>query len=145
MTQHELTVRSSQPEENGETGLQAKSGLAVATEWTIPRHRIAQRLLTASTNVDDVQQRHQRALHQLPSAAAFDRLCELNVIEQARHVCETTVVQDAWARGAALVVHGWIYGLRDGRLHDLGFAAARPHEVELVYQRAVGGTLVPVE
>jgi carbonic anhydrase len=96
-------------------------------------------------HVDDVRQRHQRSLHHLPSDAAFDRLCELNVVEQARHVCETTVVQDAWARGAALVVHGWIYGLRDGRLRDVGFAAARPDEVEPAYRRAVVGTLVPVE
>src|SRR5437588_7654560 len=96
-------------------------------------------------HVDDVRQRHHRSLHQLPSDAAFDRLCELNVVEQARHVCETTVVQDAWARGAALVVHGWIYGLRDGRLRDLGFAAARPDEVDPAYRRAVVGTLVPVE
>jgi carbonic anhydrase len=50
-----------------------------------------------------------------------DRLCELNVLEQASHVCETTVVQDAWARGQAVNVHAWIYGLKDGRLHDLGF------------------------
>jgi carbonic anhydrase len=96
-------------------------------------------------HVDDVRQRHHRSLHQLPSDAAFDRLCELNVVEQARHVCETTVVQDAWARGAALAVHGWIYGLRDGRLRDLGFAAARPDEVEPAYRRAVDGMLVPVE
>ena len=53
--------------------------------------------------------------------ARVDRLCELNVIEQARHVCETTVVQDAWERGQVVKVHAWIYGLRDGRLSDLGF------------------------
>ena len=45
-----------------------------------------------------------------------DRLCELNVIEQVLHVCQTTIVQDAWHRGQPLRVHGWIYGLRDGRL-----------------------------
>jgi carbonic anhydrase len=50
-----------------------------------------------------------------------DRLCELNVVDQARHVCETTVIQDAWQRGQDVRVHGWIYGLSDGRLRDLGF------------------------
>ena len=50
----------------------------------------------------------------------LDRLCELNVMEQSRHVCRTTIVQDAWARGQSLTVHGWVYGLQDGLLHDLG-------------------------
>jgi carbonic anhydrase len=58
-----------------------------------------------------------------------DRLCELNVIEQAVHVCRTTVVQDAWARQQALVVHGWIYGLEDGLLRDLGFEVASAKEL----------------
>jgi carbonic anhydrase len=49
-----------------------------------------------------------------------ERLCELNVIEQVVHVCDTTVVREAWARGQVLAVHGWIYGLRDGLLKDLG-------------------------
>jgi carbonic anhydrase len=49
----------------------------------------------------------------------WDRLCELNVIEQVSNMCNTTVVRDAWAAGQALSVHGWIYGLKDGLLHDL--------------------------
>src|SRR5512142_733562 len=53
-------------------------------------------------HVDDVRQRHADALAALPPDRALDRLCELNVIEQARHVCETTVVQDAWARGQSV-------------------------------------------
>ena len=69
--------------------------------------------------------------------AAFDRLCELNVIEQARHVCETTVVQDAWAADT-MAVHGWIYGLKDGRLHDLRFLATGPADMGPAYDRAIG-------
>ena len=53
------------------------------------------------------------------SGARERRLCELNVIEQVRHVCEATVVQDAWAAGRPLSVHGWIYGVEDGLLRDL--------------------------
>ncbi len=49
-----------------------------------------------------------------------DRLCELNVLEQVSNVCETTIVRDAWARAQPLTVHGWVYTLRDGRVHDLG-------------------------
>jgi len=88
-------------------------------------------------HVEDVRQRHEGELRALAPAAAIDRLCELNVIEQARHVCETTVVQDAWARGQSLTIHGWIYGLHDGRLHDVGFAASRQEEVQEVHARSV--------
>ena len=52
-------------------------------------------------------------------AARWERLCELNVIEQVRHVTQTTIVRDAWSRGRDLIVHGWIYRLSDGRLKDL--------------------------
>jgi carbonic anhydrase len=56
-----------------------------------------------------------------PAAEArHDRLCELNVLEQVANVCQTYVVQDAWARGQGLTVHGWIYGLKDGLVRDLG-------------------------
>jgi carbonic anhydrase len=90
-------------------------------------------------HVGDVYRRHARTLATIPGEAAFDRLCELNVIEQARHVCETTIVRDAWARGAQLAIHGWIYGLRDGLLRDLTFRVARPEDLAAVYDRAVAG------
>ncbi len=66
----------------------------------------------------------------------IDRLCELNVIEQVANVCRTTIVQDAWARGQPVEVHGWIYGVGDGMLRDLGFCAASPAEFETVYRIA---------
>jgi carbonic anhydrase len=59
-------------------------------------------------------------------AARVDRLCELNVIDQARHVAETTIVRDAWRRGQPLAVHGWIYALKDGLLRDLECTMAGP-------------------
>jgi carbonic anhydrase len=90
-------------------------------------------------HVDDVRHRHERALTALPVERAIDRLCELNVVEQARHVCETTIVQDAWARGRPLAVHGWIYGLGDGRLHDVGFSAERPEQIADAYRDAIAG------
>ena len=77
------------------------------------------------------------SLSLLTTENAFDRLCELNVIEQARHVCETTAVRDAWARGRNVTVHGLIYGLKDGRLSDLGFVANDPQDVETAYLRSV--------
>ena len=53
------------------------------------------------------------------------RLCELNVIEQVRHVAKTSIVRDTWSRGGELIVHGWIYGLSDGKLRDLGVSVER--------------------
>ena len=90
-------------------------------------------------HVEDVKRRHDRELVVLPPDRAIDRLCELNVIEQARHVCETTIVQDAWARGNPVAVHGWIYGLSDGRLRELGFVATRPDDVTRTYASALAG------
>jgi carbonic anhydrase len=73
-------------------------------------------------HVQDVRMRHAASIDALADTEArARRLCELNVIEQALHVCETTVVQDAWARGQQLTVHGWIYDLHDGLLRDLQF------------------------
>jgi len=88
-------------------------------------------------HVEDVKRRHEKALSALDSERAIDRLCELNVIEQARHVCETTVVHDAWARGRDVAVHGWIYGLHDGLVRPLGFTARCVDDVERVYRAAL--------
>ncbi|HZE12928.1 MAG TPA: carbonate dehydratase [Chthoniobacterales bacterium] len=71
-------------------------------------------------HVQDVHEKHEKAVNDLPETQALDRLCELNVIEQVSNVCRTTIVQDAWARGQELAVHGWIYGLHGGLLRDLG-------------------------
>ncbi|HVZ21518.1 MAG TPA: carbonate dehydratase, partial [Vicinamibacterales bacterium] len=71
-------------------------------------------------HVQDVRDRHWAAVDGAgDEQARVDRLCELNVVEQVRHVCATTIVQDAWRRGQTLQVHGWIYALRDGLLRDL--------------------------
>ena len=72
-------------------------------------------------HVTDVGEKHAAELAALADdERRFDRLCELNVAEQVVHVCETTIVEDAWARGQDLTAHGLIYGLEDGLLRDLG-------------------------
>lgn len=72
-------------------------------------------------HVQDVHQKHGRYLgDSLPTQEQHDRLCELNVIEQVANVCRTTIVQDAWDSGQQLTIHGWIYGLKQGLLADLG-------------------------
>jgi carbonic anhydrase len=89
-------------------------------------------------HVDDVRQRHQQALAEIADEVERgNRLSELNVIEQVVNVCRTTVVQDAWSRGQQLAVHGWVYGLDDGLLRDLGFGVTEVDEVESAYQMAV--------
>jgi carbonic anhydrase len=72
-------------------------------------------------HVQDVRAKHRAQLDAQPDEAQrHSRLCELNVIEQVVNVSQTTVVRDAWARGQALAVHGWIYDIRDGLLQDVG-------------------------
>ena len=71
------------------------------------------------------------------------RLGELNVIEQAVHVCRTTIVQDAWRRGQPLTVHGWIYGVADGLLRDLGISVTALDELPSIYERAMGEGRTP--
>jgi carbonic anhydrase len=87
--------------------------------------------------VQDVRERHAEWLATVDETHRADALGELNVIEQARHVCETTVVRDAWARGQELVVHGWFYGLQNGLLEDLRFTVTRLDEVETKYAQAI--------
>ena len=89
-------------------------------------------------HVQDVRDRHHDVLAALRTdEERVDRLCELNVVEQVRDVCHTTVVQDAWRRGQAIAVHGWIYGLRDGLLRDLCCTATCADEVSVAYAQAI--------
>jgi carbonic anhydrase len=90
-------------------------------------------------HVQDVRFAHRELVDALSDPAAqADRLCELNVLEQAANVSETTIVQDAWARGQTLAVHGWIYGLEDGLLRDLGFAVRAAQDVASAMEIAIG-------
>jgi carbonic anhydrase len=72
-------------------------------------------------HVQDVRAKYHSELAAIESdATRHGRLCELNVVEQVVNVANTTIVRDAWARGQALAVHGWVYDIRDGLLRDLG-------------------------
>ena len=80
-------------------------------------------------HVQDVRNHHLDWLMSLPAPQRVDALCELNVLEQARNACQTTIVQDAWARGQEIVIHGWVYGLHNGLLEDLKLTAGSADEV----------------
>lgn len=72
-------------------------------------------------HVQDVKRQHEEELSALATEAErHRRLCELNVMQQVENVARSTAVGEAWSRGQALAVHGWIYGLEDGLLRDLG-------------------------
>lgn len=88
-------------------------------------------------HVEDVRQKHESRLNSYPPGERVDRLCELNVVEQVVNVSQTTIVRDAWQRGQHLSVHGWIYGLQDGLLRDLGATMTQSEDVAAGYQEAM--------
>ena len=88
-------------------------------------------------HVQDVRDKHLADLRALPEEAQQARLCELNVLEQAANICQTQVVKDAWQRGQPLTVHGWIYGLQDGLVRDLGLTVRRSEDLLPRYNAAL--------
>jgi carbonic anhydrase len=88
-------------------------------------------------HVQDVHHKHQALVDALPAGDRHARLCELNVLEQVVNVAQTTVVQDAWQRGQKLTIHGWIYGLKDGLMHDLGITVDCPEDLATRYDAAL--------
>ena len=89
-------------------------------------------------HVADVAQKHAPLLAEAGlESLRHARLCELNVIEQVANVCQTTIVQDAWARGQALSVHGWVYSLLDGRVRELGMDVDRAEDLAPALETAV--------
>lgn len=85
--------------------------------------------------IREVHAEHRHELEAIPEERArLDRLTELNVTRQVRNVASDVFVQDAWARGQSLAVHGWVYSLADGLVNDLNVGIAGLQD----YQRAVG-------
>ena len=87
-------------------------------------------------HVQDVRLRHRERLNHLPQAQLEDVMCEMNVIEQVGNVALSNVMQDAWGRGQQVAVHGWIYGVSDGLVKDLGVTMSGTHEVVDVFRKA---------
>ncbi|WP_374665965.1 carbonate dehydratase [Ramlibacter sp.] len=88
-------------------------------------------------HIQDVRLRHRKRIEHLPEAQQEDVLCEVNVIEQVGNVALSTVMQDAWARGQQVTIHGWVYGLKDGLLKDLQVSMSHPGEVVDVFRNAL--------
>jgi carbonic anhydrase len=87
-------------------------------------------------HIQDVRDRHRPLLDAIPEHARHDALVELNVIEQVANVAQSTVLLDAWARGQAVTLHGWVYGIHDGLLKDLHMTVNSPDALEALYQFA---------
>lgn len=86
-------------------------------------------------NIKDVYHRHQADVDGIDGVEPRrDRMCELNVEEQVENVCATTIVQNAWQRGQALAVHGWVYGIKDGLLKDLGLTVSSTDQLQKIYR-----------
>lgn len=85
-------------------------------------------------NIKDVYHHYESMFTGLNADEASDLLCELNVREQVSNLCHTTIVQDAWKRGQALSVHGLIYSIRDGILHDLQVNISGMEEIPRIYR-----------
>jgi carbonic anhydrase len=90
-------------------------------------------------HIQDVRDRHREVLEVLPEHGRAAALCELNVIEQVVNVAQSTVLQDAWARGQDVTLHGWVYGLSDGLLHDLHMTITADSDLDALYREAVSG------
>ena len=88
-------------------------------------------------HVHDVRLRHRKRLDHLDPLEQENILCEMNVIEQVGNIALSTVIQDAWARGQEVAVHGWVYGLKDGLLKDLHVTMHRPETVVEVFASAI--------
>ena len=86
-------------------------------------------------HIKDVAVRHAIELDGYPDARLkAARLVELNSIEQARNVCSTSVVQEAWAKNQPLTVHAWVYGISDGLIRDLQFRVSNPDDLDPAYR-----------
>ncbi|HEY4255432.1 MAG TPA: carbonate dehydratase [Chlamydiales bacterium] len=86
-------------------------------------------------NIRDVSARFKEELDKIPDQKErYDRLVELNVMQQVLNVCHTTIVQGAWTRGQPLWIHGWVYDIATGTLKDLDCCVSSIDQVEEVYR-----------
>ncbi len=83
---------------------------------------------------DTYERNRQELLSIAGEETRMNRLCELSVLAQVWQVARTTVVQEAWAQGQKLTVHGWIYGLTDGLIQDLGLRVDKLSQVDPLFR-----------
>ena len=87
--------------------------------------------------IGTLRQKHKQKIEAAGKDFGTDVLCEINVIEQVHNVCNTSILQQAWRRGQDVAVHGWIYGIHDGHLNDLGVTISSADEIEPLVDAAI--------
>ena len=92
-------------------------------------------------HIRDLWYKHSSLLGELPPEKRFDKLCEINVIEQVYNLGHSTVMQSAWKRGQKVNIHGWVYGIQDGYLRDLGVSSASREILEQRYRHGIANLL----
>lgn len=86
-------------------------------------------------NIRDVYNRYKEELDSIKDQnKRYERLVELNVIQQVLNICHTTIVQGAWMRGQPLWIHGWVYDISSGTLKDLNCCISSINQVESIYR-----------
>ncbi|HKM95508.1 MAG TPA: carbonate dehydratase [Buttiauxella sp.] len=88
-------------------------------------------------HIRDIWYKHSSLLGELPPEQRLDALCELNVMEQVYNLGHSTIMQSAWKRGQKVTVHGWAYGIHDGRLRDLEVTATSRESLEKGYRSGI--------
>ncbi|MGF1727415.1 carbonate dehydratase [Photobacterium nomapromontoriensis] len=92
-------------------------------------------------HIRDLYMTYRSDLGMLPREKRDDKLCEINVASQVYHLGNSTIMQSAWERGQQIKIHGWIYGINDGVLSDLGVTASSRESLEIAYQAAMAEIL----
>ncbi|SLM62039.1 MULTISPECIES: carbonate dehydratase [Dickeya] len=92
-------------------------------------------------HIRDLWYKHSSMLGELPPEERINKLCEINVVEQVYNLGHSTIMQSAWKRGQKATIHGWVYGIQDGRLRDLEVTATSRETLEQRYRRAVSSLL----
>ncbi|MEI8594726.1 carbonate dehydratase [Photobacterium sp. Hal280] len=95
-------------------------------------------------HIRDLYLKHRSDLGTLPREDWADKLCEINVASQVYNLGNSTIMQQAWERGQKVKIHGWVYGIGDGKLTDLGVTATSRESLEVSYQSAMA-TILPQE
>jgi carbonic anhydrase len=85
--------------------------------------------------IKDTYRMHEKRFHTIENEKEeIDVLCELNVIEQVKNIGYTSIIQKAWLKGKSLAIHGLIYGVEDGILHDLNVSIKSMSDLSVIYQ-----------
>lgn len=92
-------------------------------------------------HIRDLWYKHSSLLGELPPEKRFDKLCEINVVEQVYNLGHSTIMQSAWKRGQKVTIHGWVYGIHDGCLRDLEVSATSREILEQRYRHGMSNLL----